>query len=488
VYRRDFFLSYAGEDRKAVAEPLAKALKQLGFDVWYAPWELKPGDSLRRRIDDGLATSRFGVVVSSKHFFRKGWTNYELDGLVQQQIRGFTRIIPIWHQVDDSHVANFSPSLADKIAFNTKEGAAGIAKGIAQFVRDVWRERLTPEDPKDEAENDEKWRRCTSSPFMAVPLSTLIGSECAWVYRFEAGIEINDVELAYFKNPGPKRYDRFMPKLVRRTLSSWEPADPTEKRRLFKEPFGNQVRLERVHLPHSSYKLTLSLSPTKFLYYRAIQARLWESNLRSLRNSAFENSLDALNTGEPLLLPSNFAIHMSVVSKEGMALLRQRTAFTPLYPSAWEAGVGEFMHGPRRKYFRHFDKRGRPSLALFLTNAVEEELKYKGAQPKDFRIFGFAVEYRTLAPKLLVVYRSNASISKLLKGAGEAKDRSPAVQYIKLTPKELVKAMTDAEKFPTCGPTSKLALSLALLQTARSELHRRALVEELSRLTSMAKT
>jgi hypothetical protein len=51
---------------------LANALKVGGLDVWYDEFELRIGDSLRRKIDQGLAKSRFGIVVLSKDFFRKG--------------------------------------------------------------------------------------------------------------------------------------------------------------------------------------------------------------------------------------------------------------------------------------------------------------------------------------------------------------------------------------------------------------------------------
>lgn len=115
----DVFISYASEDKDAVARPLADALLQHGLTVWYDDFELKIGDSLRRRIDSGLARSRFGVVVLSQAFFRKGWTNYELDGLVTKAVTGDQILLPIWHNVSKDEVLAYSPSLADKLARNT---------------------------------------------------------------------------------------------------------------------------------------------------------------------------------------------------------------------------------------------------------------------------------------------------------------------------------------------------------------------------------
>ncbi len=77
------------------------------------------GDSLRRRIEEGLARSRFGVLVLSKNFFAKEWPQRELDGLVQLEMQGNARILPIWHEISKDEVTRFSPMLADKLALST---------------------------------------------------------------------------------------------------------------------------------------------------------------------------------------------------------------------------------------------------------------------------------------------------------------------------------------------------------------------------------
>jgi hypothetical protein len=115
----DVFISHASEDKDAVVRPLAESLRQAGLDVWYDEFELKIGDSLRRKIDSGLASSRFGVVVLSNDFIRKGWTNYELDGLVTRAVSGEQVLLPIWHNITKRELVAFSPSLADKLARST---------------------------------------------------------------------------------------------------------------------------------------------------------------------------------------------------------------------------------------------------------------------------------------------------------------------------------------------------------------------------------
>ena len=130
----DVFVSHASEDKDTVARPLAERLRQLGLKVWFDEFELKIGDSLRRKIDKGLANSKFGVVVLSKSFIKKGWANYELDGIITKSVSGQQVVLPIWHDITKQEVIDYSPSLADKLARNT---AINTIEEIAEEINEV---------------------------------------------------------------------------------------------------------------------------------------------------------------------------------------------------------------------------------------------------------------------------------------------------------------------------------------------------------------
>lgn len=131
----DVFISHASEDKNDVARPLAEALKNNGLSVWYDEFELRIGDSLRRKIDKGIANSNFGIIVISRDFISKGWTNYELDGLVTRAVNGEQTMLPVWHNVTKREVINYSPSLADKLARSTTEFTVEeIADEIADLI------------------------------------------------------------------------------------------------------------------------------------------------------------------------------------------------------------------------------------------------------------------------------------------------------------------------------------------------------------------
>lgn len=130
----DVFISHATEDKEEVARPLAEALRRNGLSVWYDEFELRIGDSLRRKIDQGIARSNFGIIVISRSFIAKGWTNYELDDLVTKAINDEQVMLPIWHNVTRREVLDYSPSLADKLARST---TAFTVEEIADEIADV---------------------------------------------------------------------------------------------------------------------------------------------------------------------------------------------------------------------------------------------------------------------------------------------------------------------------------------------------------------
>ena len=130
----DVFISHASEDKDEFVRPLANALIDEGLDVWYDEMALRIGDSLRQKIDKGLANSRVGLVVLSPAFIDKGWTNYELDGIVTRTVSGDQILLPIWHNITKQQVVNFSPSLADKVARST---ATHTIEEIASEIADL---------------------------------------------------------------------------------------------------------------------------------------------------------------------------------------------------------------------------------------------------------------------------------------------------------------------------------------------------------------
>jgi non-canonical purine NTP pyrophosphatase (RdgB/HAM1 family) len=128
----DFFLSHASEDKNEVARPLYEALSELGYSVWFDEAEIKVGDRLRRKIDEGLSIARFGIVILSPQFFAKKWPENELDALFARE--SATRkdaILPVWHQVDADAIRAYSLMLAGRRGAQTSDGILAVAEQLA---------------------------------------------------------------------------------------------------------------------------------------------------------------------------------------------------------------------------------------------------------------------------------------------------------------------------------------------------------------------
>jgi hypothetical protein len=133
----DVFISHAWEDKESFARPLAQGLADFGLKVWFDECTLTVGDSLRRSIDQGLARSRFGIVVISRNFLQKEWPQKELDGLVAREVDGIKVILPVWHEITADEVRSYSPLLADRLAASSDKGLDHV---IAELIRAIQRD------------------------------------------------------------------------------------------------------------------------------------------------------------------------------------------------------------------------------------------------------------------------------------------------------------------------------------------------------------
>jgi hypothetical protein len=72
----------------------------------------------------------------SPDFFRKKWPKRELNGLVAREMSEPKDVIlPIWHNVSQKEVLNFSPPLADKKAVDSKRGLKVVCAELLRKLR-----------------------------------------------------------------------------------------------------------------------------------------------------------------------------------------------------------------------------------------------------------------------------------------------------------------------------------------------------------------
>jgi TIR domain/Restriction endonuclease len=80
------FLSYASAD-KAAASKIADILRESGLRVAVDSWELRPGDSLRSRIDESVTPSDYLIVLLSPHSVESKWVRSEWNSMFSNRLR-----------------------------------------------------------------------------------------------------------------------------------------------------------------------------------------------------------------------------------------------------------------------------------------------------------------------------------------------------------------------------------------------------------------
>jgi WD40 repeat protein len=75
-FKYDVFLSHSWKD-KAVVRAVAERLRADGLRVWFDEWEIKPGDSIPAKIEEGLERSRVLVLCMSANAFASDWAQLE---------------------------------------------------------------------------------------------------------------------------------------------------------------------------------------------------------------------------------------------------------------------------------------------------------------------------------------------------------------------------------------------------------------------------
>ena len=133
----DVFVSHAWEDKESFADEFVKELNKLNLRVWYDTSQIKWGDSMRAKIDEGLKKSKFGVVVLSPDYIKEGkyWTKAELDGLFQLESVNGKTLLPVWHNLTKKDVMAYSPIIASRLAMTTASMTPSeIAEELAKLL------------------------------------------------------------------------------------------------------------------------------------------------------------------------------------------------------------------------------------------------------------------------------------------------------------------------------------------------------------------
>ncbi|WP_270168577.1 toll/interleukin-1 receptor domain-containing protein [Paenibacillus sp. SYP-B4298] len=92
------FLSHTSIDKPFV-EKLARDLKRIGVNVWFDKWEIKIGDSITWKIEEGIRENEFLGIVLSPEALSSEWVKSELGAAwVKQMHTRKVFVLPIYYR------------------------------------------------------------------------------------------------------------------------------------------------------------------------------------------------------------------------------------------------------------------------------------------------------------------------------------------------------------------------------------------------------
>lgn len=114
------FISHDSRDKDAIVRRIAVNLQKMLCPVWYDEFSLKVGDNLRDSIEKGLKECKKCILVLSPNFLsNNGWTKKEFDSIFTREILEEKKLVlPVWCQVTENLVYEYSPSLLNVKAAN----------------------------------------------------------------------------------------------------------------------------------------------------------------------------------------------------------------------------------------------------------------------------------------------------------------------------------------------------------------------------------
>jgi hypothetical protein len=69
-------------------------------NTFFDQWEIRPGDSIRQKIDEGLEDCTHFILLATPNSIDKPWVKTEIDGVYRRKIEGQCKLIPLRHKLD----------------------------------------------------------------------------------------------------------------------------------------------------------------------------------------------------------------------------------------------------------------------------------------------------------------------------------------------------------------------------------------------------
>jgi hypothetical protein len=131
---KDVFLSHASRDKELYVRRFAHELDRVGISYWLDQAEIKWGDRITRKINEGLRNSKYVIVFLSENFLGRNWPETELEAaLSKENANGVTVVLPLIIG-DTSKILNRYPLLRDKLFLEWDDDLSTVSSQLTNLL------------------------------------------------------------------------------------------------------------------------------------------------------------------------------------------------------------------------------------------------------------------------------------------------------------------------------------------------------------------
>src|SRR6185436_321306 len=132
---QDLFISHTDADKEEYVLPLTIALLRYGITFWIDSEEIDWGDSITKKINEGLAKSRYVLLCLSRNFLGRPWPEAEMNAaLAIQNKTGEKKVLPLILNSKEQLLATY-PLLVDLAYREFHSNIDDLALSLANFLQ-----------------------------------------------------------------------------------------------------------------------------------------------------------------------------------------------------------------------------------------------------------------------------------------------------------------------------------------------------------------
>ncbi len=114
TFEYDIFICHSSKDKPFIIENIIPEFKRQGITYWFDAEQIKFGEPITQKIEDGLQKSKYVMPCLSENLTRSGWTRAEYGSILNAEFSGNSERVTIPIKLDNCSDNDIPFLLRDK--------------------------------------------------------------------------------------------------------------------------------------------------------------------------------------------------------------------------------------------------------------------------------------------------------------------------------------------------------------------------------------